>query len=75
MMVQCQQQSILKIRDRIPGHGPQENRVQYHPLYNGSECVLLACGYTIPIPWLPKKEQQAVLRNVPKLTRKSHAEL
>ena len=70
-MINCQQRDILKIRDRIPGHGLQETRVRYRPLHGGSEYVLLACGCALPIPWLPRKEQQAVLQSVPKLTRKA----
>lgn len=73
MVVDCQQQNILKIRDRIPGHGPQIAKCRYHPLHNGSECVLLACGCVLPVPWLPERERQAVLQNVPKLTRNRHA--
>lgn len=64
MIVECQQRNIFKIRDKIPGHGPREVICRYQPLYNGSEHVLLACGCSIPIPWLPLTEQQAVHRSL-----------
>jgi len=56
-MIDCQQQNIFKIRDKIPGHGPQKVLCRYHHLHNGIELVLLACGCSIPISWLLLKEQ------------------
>ncbi len=45
MIVKCQQTCIFKIRDGIPGNGPQQvlRRLRY---YKGSEDVLLECGCT-----------------------------
>jgi len=57
MIIECQQQNILKIGNKIPGHGPQEVRYRWRP-FSFSERVLLGCGCSIPIPWLPLKEQQ-----------------
>jgi hypothetical protein len=56
MIVKCQQQCIFKIRDGIPGHGPQKVLGQYRSVW-GSMCVALACGCSIPIMWLPKVER------------------
>lgn len=65
---ECPQRNILKIRDKIPGHGPQEAKCLYRPLHNGSIHIMLACGCSVPIWWLPLEEQHTILRNVRKLT-------
>ncbi len=62
-MVTCQQQNIFKIRDRISGHGPQPVLFYYRPLYSGPKHVKLACGCSLPVPWLPKKEQRLLRRD------------
>jgi len=68
MIVECQQQDILKIRDKIPGHGPREAVCLYRPFGDGRVDVLLECFCSVPIRWFPLKEQHAILRNVRKLT-------
>ena len=60
MIIECQQQDIFKIRDKIPGHGPQKVKRRYRPIWQGSEHVFLACGCSLPIPWLPLKEQKCL---------------
>ena len=55
-LVKCQQQNIFKLRDGIPGHGPQEVRHVAHGR------VYLACGCSIPLTWLPRVEREAVLQ-------------
>ncbi len=59
-MVICQQRNIFKIRDKIPGHGPQKILCRYHHLYNGPELVLLACGCAISRSRLTLKEQNTL---------------
>lgn len=63
MIVKCQQQCIFKIRDGVPGHGPQRvvRRLRYH---GNSERVQLECGCTLPISWLKGFEQEGVLREL-----------
>jgi hypothetical protein len=51
-------------------HGMQDAEFRYIPLHNGSEYVKLACGCSIPIPWLPCFERDAVLLEVPFHERK-----
>ena len=53
-IVECQQQCIFKIRDGIPGHGPQKV-LHVHDSY-----AYLACGCSIPISWLLGSEQEAI---------------
>jgi hypothetical protein len=53
--VECQQQDIFKIRDGMPGHGPQK----VTGFFVGR--VILACGCTLPVSWLASWEQSAVL--------------
>lgn len=65
-IINCQQQDILKIKDGIPSHGPQIAKFRYRPLHSGFEYVRLACGCALPISWLPLRERQDVLQNVPK---------
>ncbi len=68
LKIECQQQNIMKIRDGIPGHGQQEVRRKHHPIFSGSIRVLLACGCSLPIPWLSGVEQQTV-QHLPLKTR------
>jgi hypothetical protein len=51
----CQQQDIFKIRDGVPGHGPQKVTA----IDRGR--VILECGCSLPISWLASWEQSAVL--------------
>jgi hypothetical protein len=60
MIIKCQQQCIMKIRDGVPGHGPQEVLGRYKRSTSG-ERVALACGCSLPTSWLPKTERNAVL--------------
>jgi hypothetical protein len=53
--VDCQQQDIFSIRDGVAGHGPQ----RVTGISGGR--VILACGCTLPISWLPSWERAAVL--------------
>lgn len=64
MFIKCQQQDILKIRDRIPGHGRQVvlYRLQH---YSGSERVQLVCGCSLPMSWLPEIEREVASSVVP----------
>jgi len=64
MIVECQQQDTFKIRDKIPGHGPQ--KVCRRSLGVGSERVLLECGCSLPLTWLTGAEREGVLREIPK---------
>lgn len=67
MIVKCQQQNILKIRDGIPGHGPQKVLRRFKS-WNSQERVALACGCSIPIAWLPKIERDELcLKNTSKV--------
>lgn len=59
--VECQQQNIFKIRDGIPGHGPQRVVARFHPT---NERVQLECGCSLPLSWLPNLERDDVLQNV-----------
>lgn len=62
--VECQQ-NIFKIRDGIPGHGPQEALLRFKRCsHSNGERILLGCGCDIPITWLTKKEQTTVLQGV-----------
>ena len=63
-MIECQQQDIFKIRDHIPGHGLQAIEFTYRPLFSGSRYIKLACGCSIPILRLPKKEQDQVMKEI-----------
>ena len=54
-IINCQQQDIFKIRDGIPGHGPQE----VVNVCRGR--VRLACGCSLPLTWLPRVEREAAL--------------
>jgi len=56
MKIKCQQHNILKIKDKIPGHGTQEARLLAR--YPGR--VFLACGCNLPISWLPKHERERI---------------
>ncbi len=46
MIVKCQQQCIFKIRDGVPGHGPQ--KMIYRSRRNGDR-VHLECGCSLPL--------------------------
>lgn len=63
VIVKCQQQNIHKIRDGIPGHGPQRVLGRYKGI--SSERVQLECGCSLPVLWLPTHEREVVLRDVP----------
>lgn len=55
MIVNCQQKDIFKIKDGIPGHGPQITLFRFL-----SDRVQLACGCSLPISWLPTAERDVV---------------
>lgn len=59
MIVKCQQQNILKIRDGIPGHGPQKVGFLYQT-WDGRTYVSLNCGCFLPIAWLSTTKQREV---------------
>ena len=69
MIVKCQQQCILKIRDGVPGHGPQEVLRRYKG-QGDKDRVALACGCSLPVSWLPKTERDAVLELPCKIPRR-----
>ncbi len=58
-IVTCQQKCIFKIKDGIPGHGPQKVLRKYRH-HSGREYVQLKCGCTLPVTWLPTLEQKIV---------------
>ena len=58
-MIVCQQRDIFKIRDKIPGHGPQPVVCKF--IHNGFEYVRLKCKCSIPVSWLPRKEKPEAL--------------
>jgi hypothetical protein len=60
MVVKCQQQCIFKIRDKIPGHGPQKVQRKFRH-HSGREYVRLACGCTLPVTWLPTSERVGLI--------------
>ncbi len=64
MTIDCQQQCIFKIRDGVPGHGPQKV-IRRLRQYGSSERVQLECGCTLPVSWLKGAEQEGVLRELP----------
>jgi hypothetical protein len=64
MIVKCQQKDIFKIRDKIPGHGPQEVSHRFLGVYG--EYVYLECGCYHHISHLTNLEREGVLREVPK---------
>ncbi len=64
MIIECQQKDIFKIRDKIPGHGPQEVRSRYLGVYG--EYVCLECGCSHRIDHLTNVEREGVLREIPK---------
>lgn len=63
-VVKCQQKDIFKIKSGIPGHGPQKVLCRFES--PNCECVQLECGCSLPISWLPTKECEIVLREIPK---------
>ncbi len=68
MIVECQQQDTFKIRDGIPGHGPQKVMFRFYSPHN--ECVKLECGCELPILWLKFVEREGVLQEIPPPKRK-----
>ncbi len=62
MTVGCQQKDIFKIRDGIPGHGPQKAMFRFYSPHG--EHVKLECGCHLPVSWLKLVEQEVVLRDL-----------
>lgn len=56
--VTCQQQDIYKIRDGVPGHGPQiVQSLMFHDRPKPSRpYVHLACGCFLPVSYMPRCE-------------------
>jgi hypothetical protein len=66
--VRCQQKDTHKIREGIPGHGPQRVTSVYR---RDGIHAHLECGCSFPISWLPIWERNAVLEFQKFLQRKT----
>lgn len=58
LKIKCQQQDSYKIRDGIPGHGMQDV-VDIDEAF-GKKYILLGCGCSLPLSYLPGRERESL---------------